>query len=96
MLLDTQAKVLIVDDDSSLRRVIRVSLAALGFETKEASNGEKALALLGADHYDVVLLDIGMPGKGGIETCQEIKRLTQRPVVLMSKRRMQNRPVNAA
>jgi two-component system KDP operon response regulator KdpE len=78
-----QGKVLIVDDKSSLRRVLRVSLAALGFEAEEASTGEEALAMLGAGHYDVVLLDIEMPGKGGIETCREINALSPRPVVLM-------------
>lgn len=77
------AKVLIVDDEASLRRALRVTLAALGFEVQEASAGEQALALLGAGHYDVVLLDIEMPGIGGIETCKEIKRLSPRPVVLM-------------
>jgi CheY-like chemotaxis protein len=81
--LSTQGKVLIVDDESSLRRVLRVSLAALGFEAEEASTGEEALALLGANHYDVVLLDIEMPGIGGIETCKEIKRLFPQPIVLM-------------
>jgi two-component system KDP operon response regulator KdpE len=78
-----QAKVLIVDDESSLRRILRVSLGALGFEAEEASTGEEALALLGSDQYDVVLLDIEMPGKGGIETCREINALSPRPVVLM-------------
>jgi len=78
-----QGKVLIVDDDSSLRRVLRAALAERGFEAEEASTGEQALALLDANQYDVVLLDINMPGKGGIETCKEIQRLSQRPVVLM-------------
>jgi two-component system KDP operon response regulator KdpE len=78
-----QGKVLIVDDESSLRRVLRVSLAAIGFEAEEASTGEEALALLSADHYDVVLLDIEMPGQGGIETCREINRRSPRPAVLM-------------
>ena len=78
-----RGKVLIVDDEASLRRALRVTLASLGFEVGEASTGEQALALLGADHYEVVLLDIEMPGIGGIETCKEIKRLSPRPVVLM-------------
>jgi two-component system KDP operon response regulator KdpE len=78
-----QGKVLIVDDESSLRRVLLMSLAALGLEAEEATNGEQALALLRTDHYDLVLLDIDMPGKGGIETCREIQRLSPRPVVLM-------------
>jgi two-component system, OmpR family, KDP operon response regulator KdpE len=76
-------KVLIVDDEASIRRALRVTLATLGFEVQEASTGEQALALLGAFQYDVVLLDIEMPGKDGIETCREIQRLAPRPVVFM-------------
>jgi two-component system, OmpR family, KDP operon response regulator KdpE len=78
-----QSKVLIVDDDSSLRRVLRMSLAGLGFEAEEAGTGEQALAQLCTGHYDLVLLDINMPGKGGIETCREIQKLSPRPLVLM-------------
>ena len=78
-----EGKVLVVDDESSLRRVLRVTLAALGFEAAEASTGEQALAMLSAGHYDVVLLDIEMPGIDGIQTCREIKKLSPRPVVLM-------------
>jgi two-component system KDP operon response regulator KdpE len=78
-----QGKILIVDDEPSLRRILRVSLAALGFEAEEASTGEQALARLGADHYDLVLLDVEMPGMGGIETCREIQRLSPRPAVVM-------------
>ena len=78
-----QSKVLIVDDESSLRCVLRVSLAARGFDAEEASTGEEALALLGARHYDLVLLDINMPGIGGIETCREIQKLSSRPAVIM-------------
>jgi len=78
-----QVKVLFVYDESSFRRVLRLSLAALGFNVEEASTGEQALALLGAGRYDVVLLDIDMPGMGGIETCKEIQKLSPRPTVLM-------------
>jgi len=78
-----QTKILIVDDESSFRRVLRVSLAAHGFETEEAGTGEQALAMLDAEHYDVVLLDVNMPGKGGIETCKDIQKLRPRPAVLM-------------
>ncbi len=79
----TPSKVLIVDDEPSLRRVLCLTLGILGFTTEEAATGEQALALLGANHYDAVLLDVDMPGKGGIETCREIQTLSARPVVLM-------------
>jgi DNA-binding response OmpR family regulator len=78
-----QHNILIVDDEPSLRRILGVSLTALGFDTAEASSGEQALALLETRHYDVVLLDVEMPGMGGIETCREIQAISPRPAVVM-------------
>jgi two-component system, OmpR family, KDP operon response regulator KdpE len=72
--LKTKAQVLIVDDEPSIRRALRTTLALLGFATMEAPTGEEALAMLHADHCAVVLLDIDMPGMGGIETCRELRR----------------------
>jgi two-component system KDP operon response regulator KdpE len=72
--LKTQGKILIVDDEPSLRRALFVTLTALGFEIVEASTGEQALALVGSNCCDVVLLDIEMPGMGGIEACRELRR----------------------
>lgn len=76
-------RVLLVDDDSTLRRVLRLALTGLGFQIVEAGSGEAALALLRAGPYDAVLLDIDMPGIDGIETCKEIRKLSRRPAVVM-------------
>jgi len=81
--LRTRLKVLVVDDQSSLRRALRTSLATCGFEAVEARSGEEALTLLGSDHYDVVLLDLEMPGMDGIEVCRRIGQLPRRPSVVM-------------
>lgn len=77
-----QGKILIVDYESSIHRALHVSLAALGFEVEEAKTSEQALAMLVAGYYNLVLLDIDMPGVGGIETCREIRRLSPRSAVL--------------
>jgi two-component system KDP operon response regulator KdpE len=66
--------VLVVDDDAGIRRALRGSLATLGFLADEASNGEQGLDLARRHRYDAVLLDITMPGRGGIETCRELRR----------------------
>jgi two-component system KDP operon response regulator KdpE len=63
-----------VDDEPSLRSALQMVLATLGFDTVEASSGEEALSLLHSDGCDVVLLDIEMPGMGGIEACRELRR----------------------
>jgi two-component system KDP operon response regulator KdpE len=78
-----EAKVLVVDDESAFRRVLRTSLSALGFQVGEASTGEQALAALTTEHFDVVLLDVEMPGMGGIEACRQIHQQSRRPAVLM-------------
>src|SRR5271170_723431 len=78
-----QGKVLIVDDEPSIRRALRTTLGTLGFDIEEAVTGEQALPLLRAFNFDAVLLDINMPGMGGIEACREIRRQFPRVAVLM-------------
>jgi two-component system KDP operon response regulator KdpE len=64
--------VLIVEDDAGIRQSLFETLTALGFVIGEAANGEEALSRLRMIDYDAVLLDINMPGMGGIETCRRI------------------------
>ena len=64
--------VLIVEDDAGIRQSLFETLTALGFMIGEAGNGEQALVRLRMVDYDAVLLDINMPGMGGIETCRRI------------------------
>ena len=75
--------VLIVDDDPAFRRALRTSLAASGFDVSEARNGEESLIVLRDKPVDIVLLDINMPGMGGIETCRKIRNLSPRIGILM-------------
>ena len=77
------SKILIVDDDARLRRALHGSLHSLGFEITESPNGEVALRETKNQKFDVVLLDINMPGMGGIETCRELRRLHPRLQILM-------------
>jgi len=79
----TQGKVLIVDDEPSIRRALRTTFGTLGFDTAEAVTGEQALPLLRSSSVDAVLLDINMPGMGGVEACREIRRQFPRLAVLM-------------
>ena len=79
----SQGKVLIVDDEPSIRRALRTTFSTLGFDIAEAVTGEQALPLLRASNFDAVLLDINMPGMGGIEACREIRRQFPRLPVLM-------------
>ena len=78
-----QGKVLIVDDELSIRRALHTTFGTLGFDTAEAVTGEQALPLLRSSNFDAVLLDINMPGMGGIKACREIRRQFPRLAVLM-------------
>src|SRR5580700_9700121 len=77
------ARILIVDDDYSLRRVLHTTLFSAGFDVAEATSGEEALALARVVRYDVVLLDLRMPGKSGIEICRELRRQFPRLAILI-------------
>jgi two-component system, OmpR family, KDP operon response regulator KdpE len=79
----SQGKVLLVDDDASIRRALHTTLSALGFEIEEASSGEQAVSFVRTERYDAVLLDINMPGRGGIEACRSLRRLAPGLPILM-------------
>jgi CheY-like chemotaxis protein len=76
-------KILVVDDDGELRENIAEVLGGFGFETVAAGNGEEALARLEASEFDLVLLDLVMPGMGGMETLASIRRRFPRIKVVM-------------
>ena len=76
-------RILAVDDEPAIRRALRAPLLELGFQFAEAARGEEALQLLHSGAYDVVLLDINMPGIGGIETLRRIRAFAPRLPVLM-------------
>ena len=78
-------KVLIVDDDNDLRAVVGDVLKDEGFEVSEAKDGVTALGAIKKDIPDAVLLDLKMPGLGGIEVMQEIGKINSRiPVIIMT------------
>jgi two-component system, OmpR family, KDP operon response regulator KdpE len=77
------ANILVVDDESSIRQALRVTLRTIGFGVAEAATGEEALALIRNEHYDAVLLDMNMPGMGGMTACREIRRLSPGLPILM-------------
>jgi two-component system KDP operon response regulator KdpE len=72
-MIPTAGNILITDDDLELRRVLRRTLDALGFEVTESSNGEQALRAVEKGRFDAVLMDVNMPGIGGIEACRRIR-----------------------
>lgn len=83
MITSTPIRVLLVDDEAAIRRALRTPLGALGFETVEASRGEDALHLVRNESFDAVLLDVQMPGIGGINTLVRLREMAPRLPILM-------------
>jgi len=81
-----QGRVLIVDNDVQIRRMMRATLAAQGFEVEEAKSGDEALALVRLSKYDMVLLDINMPGTTGFEVCRELRRGSDVRIIMLTVR----------
>jgi len=80
----SKGRILVVDDEPQIRRVVRSMLASRGYDVVEASNGEDALKLVRSEKYDLVLLDNTMPGITGIEVCREIRVDSEIIIVMMS------------
>ena len=79
----SHGRVLIVDDEIAIRRALHNTLHGMGFEVDDAASGEAALDRVGEAEYDVVLMDINMPGIGGIRACREIRKSLPQLGILM-------------
>ena len=75
--------VLVVDDEPSLRKTIRASLAASGYTVTEAGTGGEAVGVVRGKPFDLVLLDVNMPGMSGVEACRQIRALAPRTGIIM-------------
>lgn len=82
--METKEKILVVDDEDRIRRLVRMYLEREGFIVEEADNGDDALQLAFKTDYDVILLDIMMPGMDGIEVCQELRHEKATPVIMLT------------
>src|SRR5262245_11170242 len=88
-------RILVVDDDPQIRRVMRVTLTGQSYEVDDAKNGEEALEKLREARFDLVLLDMNMPGMGGIETCRMIRAQSEIAIVMLTVRDSESDKVEA-
>jgi two-component system KDP operon response regulator KdpE len=75
--------VLVVDDEPSLRKTLLTSLIESGFDAEEAESGEEALRSVKVHPFDLVLLDINMPGIDGVDTCRRLRELSPHAGIIM-------------
>jgi len=87
--------ILIVDDNPQIRHALRAVLVPRGFTILDARSGEEALELIRRERVDLILLDVNLPGISGFETCREIRRASQIPVIMLSVRASERDKVQA-
>lgn len=80
------SKALIIDDETQIRRLLRMVLEARGYEVSEAGEGAVGLQEAAFHRPDVVLLDLGLPGMGGIEVLKRLREWSDVPVLVLSVR----------
>ena len=81
-----EGRILVVDDDPQIRRVMRTTLDAKGYEVDEAGSGERALEMAQSQKYDLIILDINLPGKSGVETCRDVHSISATPIIMLTVR----------
>lgn len=79
-------RILVVDDNAQIRRVMRTTLVSRGYEVEDARSGEEALEKMRTDRFDLVLLDINMPGMGGVEACRAIRHDADTAIIMLTVR----------
>jgi len=89
------ATILVVDDEPQLRRAMKATLTDLGYAVIDARSGEEALEVLRRDTADLILLDLNMPGIGGLETCRAIRQSSEAPIIVLSVRNTEQDKVSA-
>jgi two-component system KDP operon response regulator KdpE len=89
------ASVLITDDEPQIRRVLRTTLISHGYTVLEARSGDEALEQIRNEHVDLVLLDVNMPGRSGLETCREIRATSDIPIIMLTVRNSEHDKVQA-
>lgn len=75
-------QILVVDDENGPQEVVRIALASRGFQVKIAKNGHQACQMFDAEHYDLVLTDLKMPGMNGIELLKQIRERSPETIVI--------------
>lgn len=77
-------KILVVDDDAGIRNMVGIILESHGFEVSYNEDGSGALAAFEATKPDLVLLDVMLPGKNGVEVCHDIRSISLTPVIMLT------------
>ena len=89
------SRVLVVDDDAAIRRVVATGLRARGYEVVEASTAEAGLGAVATEAPDLVVLDLGLPDGDGVGVCRRLREFSQVPVIVLSVETTDDRKIEA-
>jgi len=87
--------ILVVDDEPQIRRVMRTTLSSNGYAVVEAKSGEEALDMVRKERPELVLLDVNMPGMGGLQACREIRDQSDIAIIMLTVRNTEHDKVLA-
>jgi two-component system, OmpR family, KDP operon response regulator KdpE len=77
-------RILLVDDEQQIARVLRRALSSKGYEVQVASDGEEALSVFHSWNPDILITDLAMPRMGGLELCRRIRKISNVPILVLS------------
>lgn len=89
------ARILVVDDERQIRRMLSTLLGAHGFSISEAASGQAGLAAAVETHPDIILLDLGLPDMDGVEVTRRLREWTQVPIIILSVRESEREKIAA-
>ncbi len=89
------ARILIVDDDPQIRRVLKTTLIAQGYEVADARDGQEALERAGRGRFDLFILDMNMPVLDGLETCRTIRDTSDSAIIMLTVRNTESDKIDA-
>jgi two-component system KDP operon response regulator KdpE len=91
----SSGRILVVDDEPQLCRVLRATLTEHGYDVQDARSGDAALVLMRESRFDLILLDVSMPGMGGLETCRTIRASSEVAIIMLTVHALEREKVAA-
>jgi two-component system KDP operon response regulator KdpE len=92
---DSNQRILVVDDETSIRRYLRAALTVQGFTVHEAADGAEALSAVLVHRPDMIILDLGLPDMDGIEVTRRLREWSQTPIIILSVREAEQDKIDA-
>ena len=87
---DPRPRVLVVDDESQMVSIVAFALETQGFEPVTARSAEAAWRLIESEHFDLLVLDVMLPGASGVQLCERVRAVSDVPVILLTARGEEN------